>query len=278
MEQKKGLTLYKIGEVAADSIPLVDKAKGYYDTYESLKDGDYLEAGVNAATTVLPVLGFIESKIPDSDEEGNELSVAGGAAGSVIAQLLGGVIPMNKGGLMADDMPHGCGCEGECDGSCGHGGDMSMSDYNIGHDPVSGNPVPPGSHEENVRDDIPAVLSEGEYVVPADVVRYHGLKTFMALRDEAKLGLMAMHMEGQIKTLEEEDAYYEDETELDSEELETESDVPATEDKTQEGEGELFEEGYETPEGNMVATPEPKIEEDGMLTYRPSVSFAILKS
>lgn len=171
-------------------------------------------------------------------------------------------------GMYHGGMP--CGCDGECDGSCG--------DYAIGMDPVSGNPVPPGSHEINVRDDIPAVLSEGEYVVPADVVRYHGLKTFMTLRDEAKLGLMAMHMEGQIKTLEEEDAYYEDEEELDSEELETESDVPATEDETEEGEGELLEEGYETPEGNMVATPEPQIEEDGMLTYRPSVSFAILKS
>lgn len=62
-------------------------------------------------------------------------------------------------------------------------------------DEDSGNHVPAGSKDEEVRDDIPALLSEGEYVVPADVVRYHGLKTFEALRCEAKnaLGLMAMH-------------------------------------------------------------------------------------
>ena len=62
-------------------------------------------------------------------------------------------------------------------------------------DEESGNEVPAGSKEEEVRDDIPAMLSEGEYVVPADVVRYHGLKKFEELRCEAKeaLGLMAMH-------------------------------------------------------------------------------------
>jgi hypothetical protein len=41
-------------------------------------------------------------------------------------------------------------------------------------DPVSGNEVPPGSTQEEVRDDIPAQLSEGEFVFPADVVRYVG--------------------------------------------------------------------------------------------------------
>ena len=42
---------------------------------------------------------------------------------------------------------------------------------------------------EEVRDDVPAMLSEGEYVVPADVVRYHGIEKFEDLRDEAKMGL-----------------------------------------------------------------------------------------
>ena len=65
----------------------------------------------------------------------------------------------------------------------------------VGMDKHSGNNIPAGSKDEEVRDDIPAMLSEGEYVVPADVVRYHGLKTFEELRCEAKsaLGLMAMH-------------------------------------------------------------------------------------
>ena len=36
-------------------------------------------------------------------------------------------------------------------------------------DEVSGNDVPTGSTREEVRDDIPAQLSEGEFVFPADV-------------------------------------------------------------------------------------------------------------
>ena len=65
-------------------------------------------------------------------------------------------------------------------------------------DPVSGNDVPPGSTQEEVRDDIPAQLSEGEFVMPADVVRFHGLDKMMALRDEAKMGLARMEAMGQM--------------------------------------------------------------------------------
>ena len=43
-------------------------------------------------------------------------------------------------------------------------------------DPVSGNSVPVGSNANEVRDDIPAQLSDGEYVVPSDIVRYYGVK------------------------------------------------------------------------------------------------------
>jgi len=65
-------------------------------------------------------------------------------------------------------------------------------------DPMSGNEVPVGSTQEEVRDDIPAQLSEGEFVLPADVVRYHGLDKIMALRDEAKAGLARMEAMGQM--------------------------------------------------------------------------------
>tara|TARA_R110002020_G_scaffold74513_1_gene190552 strand:+ start:546 stop:3950 length:3405 start_codon:yes stop_codon:yes gene_type:complete len=65
-------------------------------------------------------------------------------------------------------------------------------------DPESGNEVPIGSTQEEVRDDIPAQLSEGEFVMPADVVRYHGLDKMMALRDEAKIGLQRMDAMGQM--------------------------------------------------------------------------------
>ena len=65
-------------------------------------------------------------------------------------------------------------------------------------DPVSGNEVPPGSLPEEVRDDIPAQLSEGEYVVPADVLRFYGMKFFEDLRENAKMELARMDREGRI--------------------------------------------------------------------------------
>ncbi len=65
-------------------------------------------------------------------------------------------------------------------------------------DPVSGNEVPPGSLPEEVRDDIPAMLSEGEYVVPADVLRFYGVKFFEDLRAQAKMGLAEMESNGRI--------------------------------------------------------------------------------
>ena len=57
-------------------------------------------------------------------------------------------------------------------------------------DPVSGNEVPVGSLAEEVRDDVPAQLSEGEFVVPADVVRYIGLEKLMKMREQLRLVLL----------------------------------------------------------------------------------------
>ena len=65
-------------------------------------------------------------------------------------------------------------------------------------DPVSGNDVPIGSTKEEVRDDIPAMVSEGEFVFPADVVRYIGLNNLMNMRQEAKMGLKKMEAMGQM--------------------------------------------------------------------------------
>ena len=79
------------------------------------------------------------------------------------------------------------------------GGEIGEApDTTVGVDPVSGNEIPLGSTAENVRDDIPAQLSEGEYVVPADVVRYYGVKFFEDLRTEAKLGFQKMQENGRI--------------------------------------------------------------------------------
>jgi len=101
--------------------------------------------------------------------------------GAIKTYKEGGVVPMqeqmkfafmNEGGVLADD--------------------------GVDRDPVSGNEVPAGSMAEEVRDDVPAMLSEGEYVVPADVVRYHGIDKFEQLRDEAKAGLARMEADGRI--------------------------------------------------------------------------------
>jgi len=73
-----------------------------------------------------------------------------------------------------------------------------LRDDGMDVDPVSGNEVPPGSMAKEVRDDIPARLSEGEYVVPADVVQYYGVKFFEDLRADAKIGLQEMERNGRI--------------------------------------------------------------------------------
>jgi len=65
-------------------------------------------------------------------------------------------------------------------------------------DEASGNRVPIGGTKEGVRDDISANVSEGEFIFPADVVRYHGLDKMMALRQEAKMGLKQMERMGQM--------------------------------------------------------------------------------
>lgn len=111
-------------------------------------------------------------------------------------------------------MYHGgmpCGCEGGDDCDCG-GGMMS--------DPVSGNPIPIGSSAENVRDDIEAMISEGEYVLPANVVKWHGLKHIMDMQSEAEMGLMGMYDMGLIQ-------YAGEEAEDPEQESEAEEDVPS---------------------------------------------------
>ena len=68
----------------------------------------------------------------------------------------------------------------------------------VTQEPVTGNEVPPGAMPSEVRDDISAQLSEGEYVVPADVVRFFGVKYFEDLRSQAKQGLSEMQSNGRI--------------------------------------------------------------------------------
>ena len=120
-------------------------------------------------------------------------------------------------------------------------------------DPVSGNDVPPGSTQKEVRDDIPAQLSEGEFVFPADVVRYFGLEKLMEMRQEAKAGLARMEAMGQMGN---------------SEEATLPDDIPFTIDDL-----EMEDDSVEMAQGGMPVPQQPQGMEDprvqsGYVTYK----------
>jgi len=75
-------------------------------------------------------------------------------------------------------------------------GGLATDGMNV--DPVSGNDIPVGSNAEDVRDDVDAKLSSGEYIVPADVVKYIGVAQLEKLVDKAKVGLEDMEANGRI--------------------------------------------------------------------------------
>ena len=112
----------------------------------------------------------------------------------------GGDMPkMNCGGLMEDEASMG---------------------IIIGVDQESGNNIPAGSTAKEVADDVPAMLSEGEYVIPADVVRWHGVKHLEMMRQEAKAGLGLMAQDGRVSNHESEESEEEDPTYYPEEEVE----------------------------------------------------------
>ena len=63
--------------------------------------------------------------------------------------------------------------------------------------------APPGATAEEVADDQLVLLSEGELVVPANVVRYHGLAQYEKMRTAALQGLDEMAANGQIVSTQE---------------------------------------------------------------------------
>ena len=178
--------------------PDLDKNKGRtYDIYSveidgretnviEFKDGSRLSIpqieqmfeGSKSATESTPrkqttkeIINFLESNNPTREEFVKHFTAKRLNKGGAMMEEQMQMAFMNEGGLTDDGM------------------DV---------DPVSGNDIPSGSMAEEVRDDIPAQLSDGEYVVPADVVRYYGVKFFEDLRDTAKMGLQDMEMNGRI--------------------------------------------------------------------------------
>lgn len=123
-----------------------------------------------------------------------------------------------------------------------HGGMACGCDEGLMTDPESGNEIPIGSSAENVRDDIDIKISEGEYVLPADVVKWHGLKHIMEMEAEAKMGLMTMYDDGLIQYV---DQDYEEE---ESSGEDTEDTEVQAEDNSEQEENPVI----ETPEGNQI--------------------------
>jgi len=64
-------------------------------------------------------------------------------------------------------------------------------------DPVSGNPIPPGGTAEGVRDDIDIKVSEGEYIIPANVVKYIGVEKLRSLHKKAEEAMAEMESKGE---------------------------------------------------------------------------------
>jgi hypothetical protein len=74
---------------------------------------------------------------------------------------------------------------------------------------------PPGATPEEVADDIPAYLSTGEYVLPANVVRYIGLKNITGMHQRALAELQQMEDLDIIENVDENGYVEEDDDETD---------------------------------------------------------------
>ena len=160
-EIQVGIIKFKGGEEIA-----LDKVLQNIDT-----KGTADETPVLTERTILQVLDFVKEKNPTRKE----------------FETYWYNKRLNKGGAMMDKQMQMAFMD--------EGG---LTDDGMDVDPVSGTDIPSGSMAEEVRDDIPAQLSDGEYVVPADVVRYYGVKFFEDLRERAKMGLQEMEMNGRI--------------------------------------------------------------------------------
>ena len=126
--------------------------------------------------------------------------------------------------------------------------------------------VPFGSLEEEVADDVPVLLSEGEYVVPADVVRYWGLKHLEEMRTMAKCGLMSMEMDGRLHKVDDDN---------DTEEVEIEEDIEEEEEEGNEDEETMLmmQEMYSMEEPEMMEFDIDDMQEDMSEEEEEEVDF-----
>ena len=110
------------------------------------------------------------------------------------------------------------------------------------HGGIMSDPLPIGSSPENVADDIEVMISQGEYVLPANVVKWHGLKHIMSMQDEAEMGLMMMHDMGLMVEVGDEKQEEPDSEGVDDAQVSAASDPEQEEAETT----------IETPKGNEI--------------------------
>ena len=92
------------------------------------------------------------------------------------------------------------------------GGSVKEADF-VKHKGEKSDP-PPGAKPEGVADDIPAMLSEGEYVLPANVVRYLGLERIMDMHQKVLHEIQQMEDLGMIQNVDENGKPEEDDKEM----------------------------------------------------------------
>ena len=110
------------------------------------------------------------------------------------------------------------------------------------HGGIMSDPLPIGSSPENVADDLELMISQGEYVLPENVVKWHGLKHIMSMQDEAEMGLMMMHDMGLMVEVGDETQEEPDSEGVDDAQVSAASDPEQEEAETT----------IETPEGNEI--------------------------
>ena len=155
----------KFGEVDLSSVVFKDKNK-------STADLRYGTPTTDNPTNMADDIADFPTDVPEEPKKGRLRKLLGFADGGAVTQMDN---QMNT--LMAE-------------------GGLKTDGATV--DPVSGNEVPAGSNPIEVRDTIDAKLSDGEYVVPADVVKFFGVQFFEKLREKAKVGLDDMNKDGRI--------------------------------------------------------------------------------
>lgn len=182
---KEDVRAYADTEYSGDNLPSGLSHGDMSAIYRQLKQEGLMQDDVDAfaKTEDIPFSGYVR------DLKGEDLVVTGTEID--FKGLLDSDHDLTKlkfaeGGMVEDEQMNKIMQEG------------GMADDGMTHEPATGNEIPPGSLASEVRDDIDVKLSEGEYVVPADVLRYYGVRFFEDLRAQAKQGMAEMDSEGRI--------------------------------------------------------------------------------